>query len=207
MKRAIGLEKVGRVFITICCLGLLLPSVSFAQEAGKFRVGLEPGYLFPLKSGFGFSEAIELKYNMKNNMNIGLKQENAIMVDVEASDVRINLFAATYDYYLHSTGNRFSYFVGAGLGYYYCKIWGTDSYDGTELNSTFNNPTYLIRIGFEFWKLRSSLTYNLVRNPNYEIPRDRNTDYISFNIGFYIGGGKWKNEQLKLKIKFKKSTT
>ena len=180
------------IVILSFCFAMGSSSV-FAQEAGKLRAGLEIGCLLPLEGGGGVLGAIELKYNLQNNMNVGLKTEVAGFLKHESYDAVTSFFSATYDYYFYSTCNRISYFVGVGLGYYYCKAW--DMYYrnyNLDLNSKFNNPAFFIRSGFELGKFRTSLTYNLIRKPSEISPHSRKNDYLALNIGFYLGGGKWK---------------
>jgi hypothetical protein len=62
-------------YISVICTSIICANFSFAQESGKFRAGLETGCLYPHKGAFGLLGAAELKYNLQNNMNIGLKTE------------------------------------------------------------------------------------------------------------------------------------
>ena len=159
----------------------------FAQEAGKFRAGFEEGYLFPSKTGsFGFLGAIELKYNLQNNMNVGLKVEAATTAGFTCYGADVLSLFISYEYYFHSTGRRSSPFLGAGFGYCFSEVLDC-AYYGSR-HAKFNNPTCFIRAGYEIRKFRVSLTYNLIRNPNAKYY----LDYASLNVGFYIGGGKWK---------------
>ena len=171
------------LFIVLCFFPV------FAQEAGKLRAGLEIGYLYPHKGGFGSLRTMELKYNFKKNMNIGLKAETTNFRKHKNYDADLLSFSITYDYYFHSNGRRFSPFIGAGIGYFFCK-----SYDEEFINFPwkFNNPTCFIRAGIEFWKFRVLFNYNLVRKPTDTYQINMNIDYVSLNFGFYIGGGKWK---------------
>jgi len=116
------------IVIFSLCIVFGLSSL-FAQEAGKIRAGAEIGCLFPHESGFGFLGAVELKYNLQNNMNVGIKPE--VTNFWKHKDYRGNIysFSITYDYYFHSTGKRTSPFVGAGLGYYFCDARGPYSSD------------------------------------------------------------------------------
>ena len=164
---------------------------SFAQELGKFRVGLDAGGFFTSNSGGIWSiflADVELKYNFQKNMNVGLKIEGMNFRSCKCYDSDLLSFSITYDYYFHYKNKSFSPFIGAGLGYYF----GRSHDDHSETVFKHNNPIGFFRIGFEFWKLRTSLTYNLVIKPNAAYINDRNLSYISFTVGFLIGGGKWK---------------
>ena len=158
----------------------------FAQEDGKFRAGADIGCLFPHEGAFGLLGAIELKYNLKKNMDVGLKPEFASYIKDKNSHGRLFSFSISYDYYFHTTGKRSSPLVGVGLGYYFCEV------SDVNILSNFNNPTCFIRAGYEIGKFRMSLAYNLIRKPSEMNPNDRNRDYISLTVGVYFGGGKWK---------------
>ena len=185
-------KKIGklmrtRIAVILCFILEIFPV--FAQEPGKLRVGLEAGGLLPVQeAGFGFLGAMELKYNLQNNMNIGLKTESTSFWKSDSYDAKILSFSFTYDYYFHSTGRRFSPFIGAGVGYYFCEAW---DYSSIDLHCKFNSPTGFIRTGFEFWKIRTGLTYNWIRKQGVAFD-SKNNDYLSLTVGFYLGGGKWK---------------
>ena len=177
-------------YLIIICTILLCTSISFAQEIGKWRGGLEVGCLYPHQGGFGFLGAAEMKCNLQNNMNVGFKTEATSFWKNKNYSAKLLSFSVTYDYYLHYTNTRFSPFVGTGLGYYFCK-----SYDGgyDDPERKMNNPTGFIRTGFEAGKFRTTLTYNLVRQPNGR-DEDKNNDYVALSFGFYLGGEKWKKK-------------
>ena len=103
---------------------LAVVQVSQAQEEGKFRVGLEAGYTMP-DGGGGVLLAIEPKYNIADNMNIGIRFESAAMaknvtgdgVSIEADLAASASYLGTFDYYFHNGSSSFSPFMGAGVGY------------------------------------------------------------------------------------------
>ena len=186
-----GLEK----FITFFCIGcLFIVPTSFAQEAGKIRAGFDIGCLTPRYmngqgfGGFGFCGATEMRYNLQDNMNVGLKAEVTEFLKHKDYVADVLSFSVTYDYYFHYKGSRNAPFIGAGLGYFYCVAW---DYQSNPYNYKYSNPTCFLRTGFEFQKFRVSFAYNLIRNSIVE-EYSRNNDYLSLSFGFYIGGGKWK---------------
>ena len=173
--------------VFIICICKICTNFSFAQEAGKLRAGVEIGYLYSRSQDVGtLLGAAELKYNLQNDMNVGLKVEGSEITGCGCHGNKIVIFSATYDYYFHPTGKRSSHFIGAGLGYYF-----GEEYAYGEPTKYYNNPTGLIRVGYEIWKFRISLTYNLLIIPK-DIDPYANNSNIALNIGFYIGGGKWK---------------
>jgi len=173
------------------CL-IICANFSFAQEVGKFRGGLETG--IPFHEDFipvPMLLAMELKYNFYKNMNVGFRTEATAFRTCKCYDIELLSVSATYDYYFHYTNTIFSPFIGAGLGYYFAR--GHEEH--TDTHFKYNNPTVFVRTGFEIWKIRVSFAYNLVRKQKKYI--EKNIDYMSFTIGFYIGGGKWKQKTMK----------
>jgi len=175
-----------RIFI-ICVEVILCINLSFAQEQGKFRGGFELGTIVPIEGKMGWLFSMEVKYNFKDNMNVGFQTEfMGIIVDKNNSE-SLNMFSMSYDYYFHKRNKSFSPFIGGGLGYYFCNDYDA----GQEIRTGYNNPACFIRAGFEIEKFRISLKYNVIRKSSAE-SYIRNSDYVALNIGFYIGGGKWK---------------
>jgi opacity protein-like surface antigen len=112
-------------YLFIICISLLCTSLSFAQESGKFRGGIEVGSLYPhtgfIKGSIDVLGAAEIKYNLQKNMNIGFKAETTSFTK-HFHHINLKSFSVSYDYYFHSTNKQFSPFIGAGLGYYFCKV-------------------------------------------------------------------------------------
>jgi hypothetical protein len=164
-------------YILMISIGMICTNLSFAQEYGKWRAGIEAG----MRMALSFLGAIELKYNLQNNMNIGLRVESLYFQNNISDDGRLLSFCMTYDYYFF-TRSQYSPFIGAGLGYYFCNA----QYFTNDVR--YNNPTCLFRTGFEFRNFRTSLAYNIVRT-NETIFYVKKNDYISLTIGFFLGGG------------------
>ena len=177
---------------SVLIIGVIVcTNFSFAQEIGKLRGGLETGFsIYEMFMPIPNVLAMELKYNFQKNMNVGFKTEATVFRTCVCYDLELLSISATYDYYFHYTNTIFSPFVGAGLGYYFCR----SHENHTETHFKYNNPTCFVRTGFEIWKIRTSFAYNLVRKPQKY--NDKNIDYMSLTIGFYIGGGKWEKKGL-----------
>lgn len=190
-------------------LFLIISINSFSQEVDKFRVGLDLGWTLPTAGGGGISFAIEPKYNIKENLNIGLRMSSAAMVkDVQFKDSNENAdgklaanstYLATLDYYFYK-GKNFVPYVGFGAGYARLANIRFDLASDVELENEeikLNGKLAgLIRGGFEWGKFRFGADFNLIPksklkdgllNENAEI----SNSYFNFNLGFYIGGGKW----------------
>lgn len=182
---------------------------TLSQEIDKFRVGLDLGWTLPTAGGGGFLFAIEPKYNIKENLNIGLRMSSAAMVkDVEFKNTNENAdgklaanstYLATLDYYFYK-GKNFVPYVGFGAGYARLANIRFDLASDVELeneeiklNGKFAG---LIRGGFEWGKFRFGADFNLIpksKLKNGQINEDAeiSNSYFSFNLGFFIGGGKW----------------
>lgn len=187
------------VFTAILLFAFIL---TFSQEEAKFRVGTDLGYVIPAEGGAGISFSIEPKYNIKDNMNVGLrigiagKARNLFSFsnnnDTTAS--AITSYVATYDYYFNGGGTLVPY-VGGGLGYFSFVSFEflSTSGLGADVGGKFGG---LIRGGIEWNKLRVGVEYNIVprsnmQNLNGQSAGTSQNAYVGINIGFFIGGGKW----------------
>jgi outer membrane protein X len=64
--------------LTFVVLSLLCFNFANAQREGGFRVGLDLG-IIPASGGLGVSFDIEPKYNIKENMSVGLRLGGAVI--------------------------------------------------------------------------------------------------------------------------------
>jgi len=184
-----------------------------AQEKGKIRVGLDAGLALP-RLGAGIDGALDVRYNIMDNVNLGVRLGSAYMIrdflvsnDGLSAEVTMHLntnFLVSGDYYFNKGTSIFAPFLGAGLGSF-------EIYDFYMVADA-SNPEYVLptrpqsdtkfggvlRGGFELGKFRMGLEY-------YIIPQSRLYDvttlnysgfsqnsYLNLSIGFYLGGGKWK---------------
>ena len=181
----------------------------YSQEKGKFRVGLDFGYV-PASGGGGGLVSLEPKYNIADNMNVGLRMGGAAVIrdlvstnneEFTAKVAGISSFAGTYDYYFHKSGSSFAPYVGGGVGYYSLANVEVDdsSADSEEITPAVSGVLGgLIRGGFEWGGFRMGLEYNFLPDSDLE---DLNGDkvgtaknaYVGIHIGFFVGGGKWGN--------------
>lgn len=179
---------------------------SYSQKQGGFRVGLDLGYV-PTGGGGGGLLSIEPKYNIKENMNVGLRFGLAgIARDIqENSDESItakisvnNSYVGTYDYYFHKSGSSFAPYIGAGVGYYEIANVEFDDSSSSEVTpDSTGEMGGLIRGGFEWGKFRMGVEYNFVPDSKLQDLNGNVTDvsvansYVGIHLGFYLGGGKW----------------
>ncbi|MHA7865233.1 hypothetical protein [Flagellimonas marinaquae] len=189
------MKKIVFVFL----LRLAVVQVSQAQEKNKFRVGLDAGYAMP-DGGGGLLLAIEPKYNIADNMNVGLRIESAAMAKnigpTEADLTTSVSYSGTFDYYFNSGSSSFAPFVGGGVGYSTLgnlsstvEIEGIQASAELEVDGKFGG---LLRAGFEVGKFRLAATYNLIGATEFAPGAEVKNSYFGISLGFYLGGGKWK---------------
>lgn len=178
--------------IPIVFISALLTFQCLAQEKGKTRFGFETGLLVPNEGGFGLSAALESKYNIQNNMNIGLRAETSGYFKHKSYSANLFSLSVMYDYYFLRDKRSICPYVGMGIGYFMIEATdiSTDSRDA--MHSVYYNPAVFLRLGTELGKFRISLTYSFNRKPNEVNVDNRNNDNVSLLLGFYLGGGNWK---------------
>lgn len=193
--------------IILLALVVLAFANGYSQEQGKFRVGLDVGYV-PSGGGAGALFSLEPKYNIKDNMNIGLRLGAAAIVkdlntDGDSPSAKVSAsgsYVGTYDYYFNKSGSSFAPYVGGGFGYYSLanvEVDGTTSEQPNEYSPTVSGVFGgLIRGGFEWAGFRMGLEYNFIPDSELEDMNGNNAGtvknaYLGIHIGFFVGGGKW----------------
>lgn len=177
-----------------------------AQEEGKFRGGLDLGVAIP-SGGAGFLFDLELKYNLKDNMNVGFRYGSAIIAKsvvldggdkFESANVSANAsYMATYDYYF-VLGGSFNPFVGGGVGAYTLASISAnegDEFTAGNLDASTKIGGFL-RGGFEASKFRFTLEYDFIGKSTLQDVDGKDVgsiknSYLGVTVGFYVGGGKW----------------
>ncbi len=183
--------------MAIAILGIA--QFTYTQEQGKFRVGFESGYAIP-SGGGGILSGLEAKQNISDNMNVGIRFENAAFIkeiELGAANVETELsasisFIGTFDYYFNRNRSLFSPFLGGGVGY---NLLGNAqfSFEGESFESDLESkPGGLVRAGFELGKLRLCAAYNLIGKSDLGQGSEVKNSYFGISLGFYVGGGKWK---------------
>ena len=194
--------------IIVLAFVVLAFASGYSQEQGKFRVGLDIGFV-PSEGGGGAMFSLEPKYNINDNMNIGLRLGIAAIIkdlntDGDSPSAKVSAsgsYVGTYDYYFHKSGSSFAPYVGGGFGYYSLANVEVDETTG-EGSTTEYSPAVsgvfggLIRGGFEWAGFRMGLEYNFLPDSDMEnssgvvIGTAKNA-YLGIHIGFFVGGGKW----------------
>ena len=192
--------------IIVCILSAVMAMGVFAQEEGKIRGGLDLGACIP-KGGSGVCVDLNLGYNLKDNMTVGIRWGLAAMAKVdpfgETGSAAANInFLGTYSYYFSSGTSPFAPFVGGGLGLYTLAAIASNA--NTVSVDAGNRLGGMLTAGFELSKLRIALEYNLVPSSAVKytgtgegiaLTNDKiKNSYLTITIGFYVGGGKWKKQ-------------
>jgi outer membrane protein X len=194
--------------IIVMTLITLAVANGYSQEKGKFRVGLDLGFV-PSGGGGGVMFSLEPKYNIKDNMNIGLRFGAAAIIkdlntNVDSPSAKVSAsgsYVGTYDYYFHKSGSSFAPYVGGGFGYYSLANIEVDESAGGSPNTEYSPAVSgafggLIRGGFEWAGFRMGIEYNLVPDSDLEdvngnVVGTAKNAYLGIHIGFFVGGGKW----------------
>ena len=192
-----------KIILSVCIAFFCVSG--YAQKEGGFRVGLDLGVV-PTNGGGGVLFSLEPKYNIKDNMNVGLRIGIAAIVrDINDSGTTTSAkvaangsYVATYDYYFNGAGKSFVPYIGAGAGYYSIanvELDDTDNSNNVNVDAT-GKLGGLVRGGFEWGKFRMGLEYNLVPESNLQDINGNNqgtvaNSYVGIHLGFYVGGGKW----------------
>ena len=173
-----------------------------AQEKGKIRVGLDLGYVFATGGG-GLLVNLEPKYNIADNMSVGIRFSSAAVgrnltspdiTDSDALDIDLafnSSYLATFDYYFNKGNSSTAPYIGAGLGSYsFGKIKGIEP-GLNELPDAESKFGGMIRGGVEFGKFKLGIEYNIVPSTDYGDDITSTNSYFGASVGFYVGGGKW----------------
>lgn len=132
----------------------------------------------------GFALSGEVRYNLTDDISIGLRSELALYGAGDELGTEVELGTATStvlvgDYYFSNTSSKRA-FAGMGLGLYKgasVEVNG-QSVDGDEGSAFGISP----RVGYEFGHVRLSAEYNLTFD-------DAVPNYLGVHIGFTLFGG------------------
>lgn len=193
--------------LLIAFIAVFAITAAHAQEQGKFRGGMDFGFA-AVSGGGGLLINVEPKYNLADNMNVGLRFGLALVAknistdgsgDISGANISAsNSYMGTFDYYF-VLGGSFNPFVGAGLGYVSLASVSVDG-DSEYGDGTFNPDGkfgFMVRGGFEASKFRFTLEYDLIgesklnHHTTGEYVGSIKNNYFGVTAGFYIGGGRW----------------
>jgi len=199
-------------------LSLLIVAFAFsanAQEKGKIRVGFNGGLALP-NLGAGLNGDLDIRYNIMDNLNAGVKFTGGMLVKDLTEDVAngtasatagvISSTLVTSDYYFSKGTSIFAPYLGGGLGFYKVMNIGITASGSTTPTPPSDYSAFtpeskfggLIRGGFELGHFRMGLEYYLAPSSNVidmtSMTASGTTanSYLSISLGFYLGGGHWK---------------
>lgn len=188
---------------------MLIASLSFAQQANKFRLGIETGYTFP-KGGSGILMVIEPKYNITRSINVGIRYQLASMSReianaagqlTRASLTTNHSLLGTLDYYIKVKNAAYiAPYAGIGAGVYsLTSVTASDYSSAAAEGRQFGG---ILRLGAEIAKYRFGLEYNFVPKSNYTLSTNNiagsiKNSYFAITVGFFIGGGVWGRDTTK----------
>jgi len=200
-----------RLVLSVVVL-LVAVTTTFAQEQGKIRVSLDLGYSIPSDGGGGgVAIYLEPKYNLKDNMSVGIRLGSAALVknfkntasgdEFKGEIAANNSYMATFDYHFNGSGSSFVPYVGGGLGYVTVANIDVKSRTSSGAVSTLELEAGgkfggMIRAGFEWAKFRMGVDFNIIpesdlENLNGDTVGSAKNSYIGISLGFFVGGGKW----------------
>lgn len=185
---------------------------TLAQQAGRFRMGMDLGAAIPKGGGIGALVNLEPKVNLNNKMNVGIRFGIAgLAKDVTYYDITEDYegeisgnlsITGTFDYYFNNGGSNVAPYLGAGFGYFALssldiKNGDFDDPDNfTNLEADFKWAP-MIRAGVELGKFRMGAEYNFVpasnlQNSAGQVIGEAINQYFGFTLGFFVGGGRWR---------------
>lgn len=176
-------------------------------------MGLDLGPAIPKGGGVGALFSLEPKINVANNMSVGLRFGTAALAkevtyydiseDYEGEVSGNASVTATFDYYFNKGNSNVAPFIGGGFGYYALSSIDIE-------NGDFDNPDEvgnleanfkwapMLRAGVELGRFRMAAEYNFVppsdlQNISGQVIGEAINEYFGFTLGFYVGGGRWRN--------------
>ncbi len=195
------------------CLALTVAVAAQAQTTFKpFKVNVSIGAAIP-SGGGGVLFAIEPKYGINDQIDIGLRLESAVM----ARDLVVNgntssgnaqgafSYVLTGNYMFSDEGFRPFVGIGAGLfGIAGTAFSATSGTGGTSTNGNINAASVfggMGRVGFKTGHFVLGVEYNLIPNSNSVVYDSNGTNkigtsvqsqnsYTGIKVGFDIGGGR-----------------
>ncbi len=190
--------------IILFTIVLLISTQLFAQKKGKIRGGIDLG-ISSLHKGGGITGDLDLRYNIKDNINAGLMFGFSMLakdIQLDSSNEDQNtagmyLFTlANGDYYFSIKDYKIAPFAGGGFGVF--SISNIRLFKRNEKINKLkmdNKLGGLIRGGIEYGKFRLAVSYfivpssNLYNSDGKALEKIKN-NFLNVSIGFYLGGGK-----------------
>jgi len=191
------MKKIATLSIAL----LITFTVATAQSENYKPFKVDLGVLYGIgtaedySGGIGFY--IEPKYNITDNIAVGLKGEVAIIggADVDGQSINISAISTyqlTGDYYFGDSNVR--PFGGLGVGIY--SLGSVDTGVAGASLEYGSNLGFAPRVGLLLGHLRLAAEYNIITGAGEQEVAGLGTvefasrNYISIKLGFEIGGGR-----------------
>ena len=155
-----------------------------AESYGAFKVDVMLGYANPASSSGtvngGLTFSIEPKYNLTDNIAVGLQLGSTILTSSNSAIgiAALGNYSLTGEYYF--TGNKVRPFAGVGAGLY--KFGDIEITSGGQTQTIPGGGSvfgFAPRAGVQIGHFRIAAEYNLVKDSNF----------LALKIGATIGGG------------------
>jgi len=176
----------------ICFISLFISTFTFAQS-NQFKSIEVEGNLggHNSKDQFGISYALEGRYNLSDNISVGIGLAPVALIDKGAIDTsgeevvveggyQVKAYVLTGDYY-HNL-RKIRMFAGLAIGLNNVRYAESDDEEYTDLG---NKMGISPRVGVELGWFRPSIKYNYL--PKID---GKNLSNIGFTLGIVIGGGR-----------------
>jgi hypothetical protein len=188
-------------------LMMLVALSATAQEYKPFKVNVSIGYAKPFKAQVsgGFLIAVEPKYGLSDNFDLGLRLESAsVLRGIETNgttttgDLGIYTSALLTANYLFSTGSVRP-FLGVGAGPYSIGAAGTVDFNNNGQASQKINLVSdtkfgaMVRAGIKAGHFVAAAEFNFIPTTNIAVSNqtiNSNNAYLGIKIGADIGGGR-----------------
>jgi len=180
------MKNVFFTLLTLFALGTNLNGQAESYGAFEWDI-LRLGYAIPGGVdgvGSGLALGSEARYNLKDNLSLGLRWEIAVYGSSDDAGDNFDIGAAgSYalmgDYYFNTESSRRA-FAGFGVGLF---SGASVEANGQTVDGDAGNAFGVVpRIGYELGHVRFSAEYNLTFSSNV-------ANYIGVHIGFTLFGG------------------
>lgn len=177
-----------------------------AVSAGMYAQTFKPievdfpalGYAFSRDAGKGIQLPIEARYNVNDQISVGIQGQWAFLVNADAKAAGLSISATgntslVGDYYL--SANAFRPFSGLGLGMYnyvYAGVDTSNALTGGSAGIGLRKFGFAPRVGFEYKHLRMMAEYNLILDTKDVIlgSASYNPSYFAIKMALTLGGGR-----------------
>lgn len=189
---------------------LIILQNTYAQKQNSFRGGANIDIALPA-GGFGAGANLDLRYNILDNLNAGLKIGSMFSTRNISADKTeltgsvtvsiLNSYLIHSDYYFNYDNSIWAPYIGAGFGIYNISNVKVEVNEKPDYSNLLNfskdmKPGALIRAGVEIGWFRVGAEYNFIpRSDLYDITKKpvatTSNSYFGITAGFYFSNARW----------------